>query len=146
MQTSCIFCKIIAGEVKCNKVYEDENTFVFLDNGPIFPGHCLICPKEHVDTFLDLPKRLIEPLMLTTQLIGKAVERGLEAEGSFMAVNNKISQSVPHLHVHVIPRRRKDGMKGFFWPRRPYKDESETEAVASALRSAIESLVSTRTE
>jgi histidine triad (HIT) family protein len=140
MQASCIFCKIIAGEVKCNKIYEDENTFVFLDNGPIFPGHCLICPKEHVDTMLDLPRPLIEPLMLTTQLIGKAMERGLEAEGSFMAVNNKISQSVPHLHVHVIPRRRKDGMKGFFWPRRPYKDESETEAIATALRTAIASL------
>lgn len=134
---NCIFCKIVQGEVTAAKVFEDEQTIVFLDNGPLFAGHCLVCPKTHYDTLMDVPMDRLAPLFSITQLIGRAVERGLGAEGSFVAVNNKVSQSVPHLHVHVIPRRRGDGLKGFFWPRRPYKDKAEMESTAQKLAAAI---------
>jgi histidine triad (HIT) family protein len=137
MPDNCVFCKIIAGEIPTAKVYEDEKTVVFLDNGPLFPGHCLVCPREHYDTLLDVPGSMMEPLFSTAQLMARAVEEGLGAAGSFLAINNKISQSVPHLHVHVIPRRPKDGMKGFFWPRRPYKDDEHMQETVDALRSAI---------
>ena len=133
----CIFCRIVRGEVKAYQVYENDVMIVFLDTGPIFEGHCLICPKEHVDNIQDLPARLMQPLLETAQVIGAAVEKGLGAEGSFMALNNNVSQSVPHFHLHVIPRRRGDGMKGFFWPRRPYRDEAHIIATQEALRKAI---------
>src|SRR3954452_4915511 len=137
---SCIFCRIIAGEAEANRIHEDENTVVFLDNGPLYPGHCLVCPKEHFDTLPDVPPDLLTPLFSTAQLIARAVEKALGAEGSFVAINNKVSQSVPHLHVHVIPRRRGDGMKGFFWPRRPYRDNTEAAETAETLRLAISAL------
>lgn len=137
--SNCVFCKIVEGSIPAEKVHEDENCVVFLDSGPIFSGHCLICPKQHFETLMDAPGWLLQPLFKTAQLIGRAVETGLGAEGSFVAINNRISQSVPHLHVHVIPRRRKDGMKGFFWPRRPYRD-NEMQETGSALRRAIAEL------
>jgi histidine triad (HIT) family protein len=133
----CIFCKIVAGEIDAATVYEDDQTIVFLDSGPLFPGHCLVCPKQHYDTLMDVPPDRLQPLFSTTQLVARAVENGLTAQGSFIAVNNKVSQSVPHLHVHVIPRTKGDGLKGFFWPRRPYKDKEEMAKTADALRSAI---------
>lgn len=136
--SSCIFCKIIAGEVKAEVVYEDDSCVVFLDTAPMFAGHCLVCPKQHFDTLLDVPSGLLTPLFATAQRVARAVEAGLGAEGSFVAINNKISQSVPHLHVHVIPRRRKDGMKGFFWPRRPYASDVEQKQTADALRIALQ--------
>ena len=140
MASDCIFCKIIAGQVDAHIVYEDELTSVFLDSGPLFPGHSLVCPKTHYDTLMDVPPDLLEPLFATAQVVARAVEKGLGAEGSFIAINNKISQSVAHLHVHVIPRRRGDGMKGFFWPRRPYKDQQEMARTREALRAAITSV------
>ena len=140
MASDCIFCKIIAGQVDAHIVYEDELTSVFLDSGPLFPGHSLVCPKTHYDTLMDVPPDLLEPLFATAQVVARAVEKGLGAEGSFIAINNKISQSVAHLHVHVIPRRRGDGMKGFFWPRRPYKDQQEMARTRDALRAAITSV------
>ena len=140
MSLSCIFCKIVAGEIAADKIFEDEACIVFLDNRPLFPGHCLVCPKEHIETLPDLPADLIQPLFANAQLMAKAVELGLEAHGSFVAVNNKISQSVPHLHVHVVPRRTKDGLKGFFWPRSPYAGEEEKLAVQKALQAAVEAL------
>lgn len=140
MMDSCVFCKIVAGEVPAHMVHEDETTIVFLDNGPLFPGHCLVCPKKHYDTMYDVPKAMLGPLFSTTQLVGKAIEQGLGAEGTFVAINNKVSQSVPHLHVHVIPRNRKDGMKGFFWPRRPYRDHDEAAETAAMLRETIANL------
>jgi histidine triad (HIT) family protein len=140
MSQSCIFCRIIAGEIPAHTIFEDDVSIVFLDNGPLFPGHCLVCPKQHIETLPDLPANLIQPLFATAQLIAKAVETGLQAEGSFIAVNNKISQSVPHLHVHVVPRRKKDGLKGFFWPRQPYRGDEEKEAVQKALKQAVEAL------
>ena len=136
----CVFCKIAARQIDSHIVYEDDVTVVFLDNGPLFPGHCLVCPKIHYDTLMDVPPAALEPLFATTQIIARAVEKGIEAEGSFIAVNNKVSQSVPHLHVHVIPRRKGDGLKGFFWPRRPYKNKDEMAEVRDKLRSAIRSL------
>lgn len=140
MSASCVFCKIISGEIPAYKVYEDDVSIVFLDNGPLFPGHCLIIPKQHVETLADLPAVLVQPIFANAQLIAKALERGLGAEGSLVAVNNRISQSVPHLHVHVVPRRRNDGLKGFFWPRQPYRDEEEKASVLQALRSAVKEL------
>ena len=140
----CVFCKIVRGEMKTHQVYEDQDTIVFLDNGPIFAGHCLVCPKTHVETVMDLPDRLMTPLLSTARLVAQAVERGLNAQGSFMAINNRISQSVPHLHMHVIPRTRGDGMKGFFWPRRPYRDEQHAAETADALRRALADLARER--
>ena len=134
---NCVFCKIIRGEIAAEKVYEDESCVVFLDSGPLFAGHCLVCPRQHIETLMDVPPEMLQPLFTNAQLVARAVETGLGAEGSFVAINNKVSQSVPHLHVHVIPRRRKDGMKGFFWPRRPYRDQVEMRETAEALRRAI---------
>jgi histidine triad (HIT) family protein len=134
---SCIFCRIVKGEIRGHVVFEDGATLAFLDHRPLFPGHCLLAPKIHYETLLDLPTALFTPMMTNAQLLARAIERGLEAQGSFVAINNRISQSVPHLHMHVVPRRRKDGLKGFFWPRRPYKDESAILAVQQALRGAI---------
>lgn len=137
-KNDCVFCKIVSGEIEAQRVYEDEHTVVFLDNGPLFPGHCLVCPREHFETMLDIPQERLAPLFGAAQLIAQAVEQGLGAEGSFVAVNNRISQSVPHLHVHVVPRRRKDGLKGFFWPRRSYKDKDEMAETVTKLQNAIE--------
>ncbi len=140
MSSVCVFCRIISGELKTYKIYEDDRTFVFLDAGPVFAGHCLVVPKVHYETMMDLPHDLLAPLFSTTQLICRAVEKGLQSGGSFVAVNNKISQTVPHLHVHVIPRRKGDGMKGFFWPRRPYRDDDHTLEVQELLQAAIAEL------
>jgi histidine triad (HIT) family protein len=140
MSQECVFCRIVRGEVPAYRVYEDETMIAFLDSGPLFAGHTLVCPRRHVDTMLDVPDHLMTPLFSTARLVAAAVERALGAEGSFVAVNNKVSQSVPHLHVHVIPRRRGDGMKGFFWPRRPYRDETHMAETQQALRRAIDEL------
>lgn len=134
---SCIFCRIIDGAIASHIVFEDDVTLAFLDHRPLFPGHCLLVPKTHYETLLDLPVTLFTPMMANAQLLARAVEHGLEAHGSFVAINNRISQSVPHLHIHVVPRRRKDGLKGFFWPRQPYKDAAAILAVQQTLRAAI---------
>src|SRR6478752_2979669 len=115
---SCIFCQVTSKTVESLVVYEDDFTLAFLDHRPLFPGHCLLVPKAHYETLSDLPPELIEPLFSAVQRLARAVETGMRAEGSFVAMNNRVSQSVPHLHVHVVPRRKKDGLKGFFWPRR----------------------------
>src|SRR3954451_6612767 len=104
--SECVFCKIAEGSLKAAVVYEDESTMAFLDSGPLFPGHCLVCPKQHYDTLPDVPDTILTPLFGLVQHTCRAVEQALGAEGTFVAVNNKVSQSVPHLHVHVIPRRR----------------------------------------
>ena len=137
MSPSCVFCKIIAGEIQSHRVYEDERTLVFLDNGPLFPGHCLVTPKQHYVTLMDLPPKMLEPLFTVAQTVCRAVEKGIGAEGSFVAVNNKISQSVPHLHLHVVPRTKGDGLRGFFWPRTKYADDAERTAYADRIRSAL---------
>jgi len=134
---SCVFCAIAAGTEQSRIVFEDEVSVAFLDARPLFPGHCLLIPRVHYETLADLPVDLVGPLFTNAQLLSRAVEAAMKAEGSFVAVNNRVSQSVAHLHVHIVPRRKKDGLKGFFWPRNPYKSESEMEDVQRAIRAAV---------
>jgi histidine triad (HIT) family protein len=121
-------------------VFEDEFSLAFLDQRPLFPGHCLLVPKQHYATLTDLPAELIMPLFAAAQRLAQAVEEGMSAEGTFVAINNRVSQSVPHLHIHIVPRRRKDGLKGFFWPRNRYEDEAAMLAVQQALQAAVAKL------
>ncbi len=137
MPAGCTFCAIVAGKVKAPVVFEDGVSVAFLDHRPLFPGHCLLVPREHYETMMDCPPEVVGPLFTNASMLCRAMEEGLGAAGSFVAVNNRVSQSVPHLHIHVVPRRVKDGLKGFFWPRGKYRDEEEMEAVREALLSAI---------
>ena len=136
----CLFCKIVSGELAARMVFEDDDCLAFLDHRPVFPGHCLLIPKQHYETLIDLPANLVEPVFRDVQVLARAVETGMQAHGTFIAMNNRVSQSVPHLHVHVVPRRRKDGLRGFFWPRYPYKSDEEAKVVQQAIRAAIEEL------
>ena len=140
MNDACVFCRIIDGDLTGVVVYEDELAVAILDHRPLFPGHCLIMPRSHYETLSDLPKPVIGAFFSNVQLISRAVEKALIAEGNFVAMNNRVSQSVPHLHVHVVPRRRKDGLKGFFWPRYKYKSDEEMIAVQTAIKNAIADL------
>lgn len=140
MDHDCLFCRIVSGEVPATIVYEDENAIAFLDHRPLFPGHALLIPREHVETLGDLPAQLVGPYFAASQLLARAIEAAMNAEGTFVALNNRVSQSVPHLHVHVVPRRRKDGLKGFFWPRTKYKSEEEMQEVRSKIATAIKKL------
>ncbi|MBK5227347.1 MAG: HIT family protein [Actinobacteria bacterium] len=135
----CVFCDIAAGDVPATIVFEDDATLAFLDLRPLFPGHVLVVPKEHIETLAELPSEAIAPFFGSVQKLAVAVEAAMDAKGTFVAINNKVSQSVPHLHVHVVPRRPKDGLKGFFWPRHKYKDEAHIEAAASSIRAALAS-------
>jgi histidine triad (HIT) family protein len=130
----------VAGEIASHVVFEDERSLAFLDNRPLFPGHSLLVPREHHETLLDLSDDLVSVLFTNARLLARAMEAGLDAEGSFVALNNRVSQSVPHLHVHVVPRRRKDGLRGFFWPRQKYTDEAHAGEVARTVRETVESL------
>jgi histidine triad (HIT) family protein len=141
MSNSCLFCKIISRDLAARIVFEDETSIAFLDHRPVFPGHCLVVPKEHCETLTDLPAEQIEPFFKNVQLLARAVETGMEAHGTFVAMNNRVSQSVPHLHVHVVPRKRKDGLRGFFWPRYPYKSDADADLVQSNIRDAVANLV-----
>ncbi len=134
---NCKFCKIVTGEQSNLLIMEDEDTIAFLDHRPLFPGHTLLVPKTHYETLVDLPDCLVAPLFKNAKLLAAAVEQGLGAGGSFIAINNRISQSVPHLHVHIVPRRKGDGMKGFFWPRHPYESPEAMLTVVDRLRQAI---------
>jgi histidine triad (HIT) family protein len=132
----CVFCDIVAGDEPAEVVFDDSAVLAFLDRRPVFPGHVLIVPRAHVETLTDLPVDQVAPVFQRVQLITAAVESALAADGSFVAMNNRVSQSVPHLHVHVVPRRRGDGLRGFFWPRRKYA-AGEAEAVADQIRAAL---------
>jgi histidine triad (HIT) family protein len=123
--------------VPAHVVAETEHTVSFLDHRPLFPGHTLVVPREHIETLRDLPAELIRPFFTEVQRLAVAVQDAMEAEGSFVAENNVVSQSVPHLHVHVVPRRRKDGLRGFFWPRTKYAHAGEMDAAAAAIRAAL---------
>jgi histidine triad (HIT) family protein len=140
----CRFCEIVTGSVVSHVVLEDRRSLAFLDSRPLFPGHSLLVPRDHHDTLLDLPSDLLTEVFSNAQLLARAMESALEAEGSFVAINNRVSQSVPHVHVHVVPRRRKDGLRGFFWPRRKYRDEAHARETAETLRAAVTSLRDTR--
>ncbi|MFG3259613.1 HIT family protein [Streptomyces sp. NPDC048172] len=133
----CVFCAIVAGGQPAFRVYEDEAVVAFLDRRPLFPGHTLVVPRAHVVTLTDLPGESVGPYFTAVQRVTGAVQRGMGAAGSFVAENNTVSQSVPHLHVHVVPRNRKDGLRGFFWPRRRYADEAEAETSAARIRAAF---------
>ena len=133
----CRFCQVARGAWPALAVFEDDVSLAFLDHRPLFPGHCLLIPKSHYETLQDLPSALLAPFFANAQLVTQAVEQAMKAEGSFVALNNRVSQSVPHLHVHIVPRRRKDGLRGFFWPRQAYKDETAARAAQSAIQSAI---------
>lgn len=133
----CAFCGIIDGTHRAHTVYEDEVCVGFLDHRPVFPGHTLVVPRAHYETLPDLPGSLLAPLFAAVQRAAAAMVDGLGAEGSFVAANNVVSQSVPHLHVHVVPRRRNDGLRGFFWPRHEYADEGEMAGYAARLRDAL---------
>jgi len=136
----CVFCEIVSGD-SAALVYEDDDTVAFLDIRPIFPGHTLVIPRMHHETLADLPAELLSPLFANVQMLSRAVPAAVDAVGTFVAVNNKVSQSVPHLHVHVVPRRPKDGLKGFFWPRQRYRDDAHRAEVAEAIRRQIETQV-----
>ena len=131
-----IFCQIISGEIPATEVWRDEQVVGFLDHRPVFKGHVLICPTLHVETLLELPDQLMQPLLATAQAIAGAMGPSFGAEGTFVAVNNVVSQSVPHLHVHVVPRSKGDGLRGFFWPRTRYADGEEAD-YAARLRTAL---------
>jgi histidine triad (HIT) family protein len=136
----CVFCQIAEGRLPAQIVFEDADSLAFLDNHPLFPGHVLLCPREHYETLTDLPARLGGAFMTNTQLLTRAVEAAVDAEGTFIAVNNRVSQTVPHLHIHIVPRRRRDGLRGFFWPRQDYRDEGAKEAVRDAIEREVNKL------
>ena len=134
----CRFCAIEQGAEPAHVVAEEEATLAFLDHRPVFPGHTLLIPRRHIETLPELPDDLLGPFYAGARRIAAALEGGFGAHGTFVAINNRISQSVPHLHVHLVPRHRKDGLRGFFWPRTRYADEAEASEVAARVRAAIE--------
>jgi histidine triad (HIT) family protein len=133
----CSFCAIAAGEAEAEIVHEDPDAVAFLDARPLFRGHTLLIPREHVETLADLPEERIGPLFVLARRLSIAVRDAMSAEGSFVALNNRVSQSVPHLHVHVVPRVKGDGLRGFFWPRRKYESDEEMAADAARIRAAL---------
>ena len=137
---SCVFCAIIAGEVPGYEVYSDETVVAFLDYRPVFPGHVLVVPRTHYPVLADVPQAAVGLLFVTVQRIATAVEQAMQADGSFVALNIKISQSVPHLHVHVVPRRKGDGLFGktFQWTRHPYPSEAAMRETQRAIQQALE--------
>src|SRR5215211_5381841 len=142
MEDNCLFCRIVSGELPAIVVYEDNNSIAFLDHRPLFHGHTLLVPREHVETLGELSTKMVGPYFEAAQLLARAVESAMEAEGTFVAMNNRVSQSVPHLHVHVVPRRKKDGLKGFFWPRTKYKDDEEMDEVKKKINTALKKIKS----
>jgi len=140
MAKVCVFCAVIAGDAPAEVVYADGELVAFLDHKPVFRGHVLLVPREHVVRLRDLPDERVGAFFSTAQRLERAVEDGLEADGSMVLINNVVSQSVPHLHLHVVPRTKGDGLRGFFWPRQKYRDEAHAEETQQALRDAVESL------
>jgi histidine triad (HIT) family protein len=133
----CAFCAIVSGAAEAAVVLASDDLIAFLDVRPVFPGHTLVVPRDHVTTLSDLPDHLAGPLLLTARRVAAAQRRALGAEGAFIAVNDVVSQSVPHVHVHVVPRRRGDGLRGFFWPRTRYEGPDDIERVRAAIAAAI---------
>jgi histidine triad (HIT) family protein len=134
---ACIFCSIAAGEAPADLVDETDDTIAFLDVRPLFHGHVLVVPRAHHVTLGDLPAALIPKLFGAAQRLSRAVEAAMSAQGTFVAMNNRVSQSVPHLHVHVVPRKKGDGLKGFFWPRHEYPNDEVRRQTAEAIRKAL---------
>lgn len=133
----CTFCAIANGELSAEVVADEDEAIAFLDARPVFKGHTLVIPRDHVETLPELPEPLLVPVFALVQRVAAAMQTGLDAHGSWIPINNVVSQSVPHLHVHVVPRRRKDGLRGFFWPREAYESPAEMSEYADRLRSAL---------
>jgi histidine triad (HIT) family protein len=136
----CFFCSIVKGDAQAHIVFEDDVSLAFLDNRPLFPGHSLLIPREHLETIWDLPDDLLATLFENARLLSRAVRDAMDAQGAFVANNNIVSQSVPHFHVHVVPRNRKDGLRGFFWPRQKYESDDHAKRSAEAVRKAVAKL------
>jgi histidine triad (HIT) family protein len=136
----CAFCSVVSGEAEAHIVFEDDVSLAFLDNRPLFPGHSLLIPREHLETIWDLPDELLATLFENARLLSRAVRDAVDAQGAFVAANNIVSQSVPHFHVHVVPRNRKDGLRGFFWPRQKYESDDHAKRSADAVRKAVAKL------
>jgi histidine triad (HIT) family protein len=136
----CTFCSILARDLPAHVVLDDDVVLAFLDVRPVFPGHVLVVPRRHVETLADLPVDEVGPYFERVQRLSTAVRDGTGAKGSFVAINNKVSQSVPHLHTHVVPRTKGDGLKGFFWPRTPYRDDDHAAEVAAAIAERVAEL------
>lgn len=134
---SCLFCRIVAGEVPAHVVADEPGFVAFLDHRPLFPGHTLVVPRPHIGTLLDLPPEAVGAYFSAVQCVTAAVTEAMDAVGTFVALNNVVSQSVPHLHVHVVPRRPKDGLRGFFWPRTKYSSDVEAAEVADRIRQCV---------
>lgn len=130
---ACVFCSIVAGEVPAYVVLDDPIAVGFLDTRPLFLGHVLLVPRDHYETITDLPPELVAPFFERVQRMASVVQSAMGAAGTFVANNNTISQSVPHLHVHVVPRTKGDGLKGFFWPRTTYGSDQEATDVAAKI-------------
>lgn len=136
--SDCLFCSVAAGDADAARVWEDDDFVAFLDIRPLFKGHVLLVPRAHVVTLPDLPPALRDPFLAATQRLAAAMVEGLGAQGSFVAMNNTVSQSVPHLHCHVVPRTKGDGLRGFFWPRTKYADSADRDAWAARIAAALE--------
>ncbi|MFZ4517017.1 MAG: HIT family protein [Microthrixaceae bacterium] len=136
----CVFCGIVAGEMPAHEVWRDDDVVAFLDRSPLFVGHTLVVPVEHHETVTDLPAAQVEPFFAQVRRLTAAVRAGTGSAGAFVAMNNVVSQSVPHLHAHVVPRNRGDGLKGFFWPRTRYHDDAHMADTAATLRRALDTL------
>jgi histidine triad (HIT) family protein len=134
----CRFCAIVGGRERAHVVFEDEISIAFLDHRPLFPGHSLLVPREHYETIWDLPDALVGPLFANAKSLSEAIREAMGSQGAFIALNNIVSQSVPHLHVHLVPRNRKDGLRGFFWPRRKYDSEEHMRETAAAIRAVVD--------
>jgi histidine triad (HIT) family protein len=133
----CLFCRAVSGDLPVHSVSSEAAAFAFLDHRPVFKGHVLVVPRPHVETLADLPEPEVGPFFQVVQRLAIAVERGLGAGGTFVATNNRVSQSVPHLHTHVVPRTKGDGLRGFFWPRTKYASDEEAADYAERIRRAL---------
>lgn len=137
----CVFCAVVSGDQPAHVVWSDDEVVAFLDIRPLFHGHTLVVPREHVETLPDLPTDQVGRFFTRVQALAVAVRDSMGAQGTFVAVNNVVSQSVPHLHVHVVPRTKGDGLKGFFWPRTKYESEMQAAGVAARIAAEAESVV-----
>ena len=133
----CLFCRIVSGSEPAAVVLDDDAAVAFLDTRPLFVGHTLVVPRHHHETLVDLPVEAVDPLFRRVRRLAAAVGHAFDAPGTFVAMNNTVGQSVPHVHVHVVPRRPKDGLRGFFWPRTRYADDTQMAATAAAIRAAL---------
>lgn len=137
MNQKCTICEMVKKDLKSFIVYEDDFFFSFLDIKPLFIGHCLLAPKQHLRTIYDLPSVEGTKLLQAVQQVGNAITDAMNAQGTFIAMNNKVSQSIDHLHIHIVPRNKGDGLKGFFWPRTTYKNEAQMLEVQQSIKKAI---------